>query len=453
MLSSYGPFKDKPSLPNFEDQSFEEIRFLCYEAKNNGSLQALLPQLSQQAADASYKISMLCDANNVNNNLLNLLVNLYNSGDSTVNTQPSLSTGNPFAVSSGGSGGQTSSLFGTNTTQQPNPFGNSLFGSTTASSTSASGIFGGGVGSGSTNTPTNSFFGQQTSFGNSGQTASVFGGQNTFGGSTASSFGTSSFGQPSASPFSLSQIAQPTDASKQSSLFGASQFQQTQHSIFGAAPAFGSQVQPTKPSGLFSSPSSNSLFGQSQTAPSSGLFGQPANNVIQPANTGSMFSSFGASTPSTQPQPQGLFGAASENKSMFGQSVNSSQSMFGANQQQINQSSNIFANALAQQQNNSQSIFGVQHQQEPPQQQQQSIFNQSNSNTGGSNIFQNQANVPAIGGSAFGGNSGFGQAEQLSQSAFSKLEDLQPEDLEWFKAAAFVLGHIPTVPPPKELCV
>lgn len=29
-LSSYGPFRDKPCLPNFiEDQSFEEARHLC----------------------------------------------------------------------------------------------------------------------------------------------------------------------------------------------------------------------------------------------------------------------------------------------------------------------------------------------------------------------------------------------------------------------------------------
>lgn len=29
-LSSYGPFRDKPCIPNFiEDQSFEEIRHLC----------------------------------------------------------------------------------------------------------------------------------------------------------------------------------------------------------------------------------------------------------------------------------------------------------------------------------------------------------------------------------------------------------------------------------------
>lgn len=451
MLSSYGPFKDKPSLPNFEDQSFEEIRWLCYEAKNNGILQTLLPQLSQQVADASYKVSMLCDHNHVNNNLLNMLVNLYNS-DTTGNTQGSVSTGsgNPFAISSAVGGGQTSSLFGTNTNTNPqpqqNPFGSSLFGSTAAPTSS---IFGGGSSNtGNSNSTTNSFFGQQTpAFGTSG--TSVFGGQNAFGGGAANSFGTSSFGQPSASPFSLSQIAQPTDASKPAGVFGASPFQQTQNSIFGAAPAFGNQIQPTKPSGLFSSPSTNSAFGQTTVAPAS-LFGQTNN---QPANTGNLFSSFGAST-QLQPQPQGLFGAASENKSLFGQSANSNTGMFGATTQQQNvQSSNIFANALQQQSNNAQSIFGTQHQQQS--ETQPNIFDQSTSNTGGSNIFQNQANNPAMGtGAIFGGNSGFGQQqEQVNENAFSKLEDLKPEDLQWFQASAFVLGKIPTVPPPKELCV
>lgn len=438
MLSCYGPFKDKPSLPNFEDQSFEEIRSLCYEAKNNGNLQALLPQLSQQAADASYKISMLCDLNNVNNNLLNMLVNLYNSGESTASNPPSHSSGNPFAISSSVSvGGQSSSLFGnSSTSQQQNPFGSSLFGSTAA--TPSSSIFGGG----GTST-TNTFFGQQSTFG--GAAPSVFGGQNAFSQSAPSSFGSSTFGQASASPFSLGQIGQSTESSKPSSIFGASQFQQTQNSIFGAPPAFGNQIPPAKPS-LFATASTNSLFGQNQNPTPSGLFGQPANN--QPAN--GLFGSFGATQP--QPPSQSLFGSATENKSIFGQSANTNQNVFVSNQQQqqqqMNQSPNIFANALSQQQNNSQNVFGVQHQQE-----QQSIFSQSNSNTGGSSIFQNQTSAPAMGGSIFGGNSGFGQSEQISQSAYSRLEDLRPEDLECFTAVAFIIGKIPTVPPPQELCV
>ncbi|XP_037048842.1 nuclear pore complex protein Nup98-Nup96-like [Bradysia coprophila] len=471
MLSSYGPFKDKPSLPNFEDQSFEEIRSLCYEAKNNGNLQALLPQLSQQAADASYKISMLCDQNHVNNNLLNMLVNLYDTGESTANTQSNLGTGNPFAVSSAVGGGQTPSLFGTNTTQQQNPFGGSLFGNNKAPP--PSGIFGSANTSSST---TGNFFGQQSTFGSGGQSAfggqTAFGGQGAFGGTTTAAnntFGTSSFGQTAASPFSLSQIGQPAEAPKPtSSIFGASAFQQTQNSVFGAAPAFSNPIQPTKPSGLFGT---GSMFGQAATP--SGLFGQSNQPANQPVNSGNLFSSFGASA-QPQTQSQGLFGAANENKSIFGQSTNSNQSVFGANQQQINQntssnqspfganpqqanqSSNIFANAL-QQQGNTQNVFGV------PQEQQPSIFgqsntaapnifqNQSNASTG-SNIFQNQSNVPAVG-SVFGG-SVFGQqaVEQVNHSAYSKMEDLEPEDLQWFNAPNFVLGAIPTIPPPKELC-
>lgn len=439
MLSCYGPFKDKPSLPNFEDQSFEEIRSLCYEAKNNGNLQALLPQLSQQAADASYKISMLCDPNNVNNNLLNILVNLYNSGESTGSNPTSLNSGNPFAISSGvGGSAQSSSLFGNSgSTQQQNPFGSSLFGSTPAAPSSS--MFGGGASTKS------SFFGQQSTFG--GAAPSVFGGQSAFGQNASNSFGSSTFGQASASPFSLGQIGQATEPPKQSSIFGASQFQQTQNSIFGAPPQFSNQIQTTTP-GLFNSASTNSLFGQNQNqnqAPST-VFGQP-NTTNQAVNSAGLFASFGA-TPQPQ-QSQSIFGSATENKSVFGQSANTNQNMFGSNQQQqMNQSSNIFANALTQQQNNSQNVFGVQNQPE-----QHSIFNQPNSNTGGSSIFQNQTNAPAMGGSIFGGNSGFGQSEKISQSAYSKLEDLKPEDLEWFKADTLMIGKIPTVPPPQELCI
>lgn len=36
ILSQYAPFKDKVHFPGFEDQSFEEIRFRCYDAKQKG---------------------------------------------------------------------------------------------------------------------------------------------------------------------------------------------------------------------------------------------------------------------------------------------------------------------------------------------------------------------------------------------------------------------------------
>lgn len=446
-LSSYGPFKEKPSLPNLEDQSFEEIRALCYEAKSGGTLQTILPQLSQQVADASYKMSMLCDLNNVNNNMLNMLVNLYNSGESPANNQTALSGGNPFAMSSGVGGGQSNSLFGnSNMTQPQNPFGSNIFG--TATATPSSNIFGG-----ATSTSTNSFFGQSnTPFGGGGNaTTSVFGGQSAFGGSNPNSFGASSFGQTNSSPFSLSQIGQSAESnSKPSTIFGTSQFQQTQNSIFGGPPAFGNQiVQPTKPSGLFGSTNTTapSMFGQSQNSTPSGLFSQVNSN--QPAGGGNLFgSSFSTQTQQPQ-QPQSLFGTIADNKSIFGQNANSNQSIFGTNQQQINQSSNIFANAMSQQQANPQNIFGASQ----PQQEQPSFFSQSNSNPTASNIFQNQTKAPPIGGTIFGGNSGFGQPEPVSQSTYSKLEDLMPEDLEWFKANAFELGKIPTVPPPQELCV
>ncbi|KAJ6597896.1 Nucleoporin AMO1 [Pseudolycoriella hygida] len=418
MLSSYGPFKDKPSLPNFEDQSFEEIRFLCYEAKNNNKLQILLPQLSQKIADASYKMTMLCDQNNVNNNLLNVLVNLYNTGEPVANAQTNYSTGNPFAISSGASG-QTPNLFGSSAMSSQNPFSSSLFGSATPTSSLSQGNFGG------SNSTSNSLFGQQSTFGANG--TGVFGTQSTFAsGSLPNSFGTSTFGQPSASAstFSLSQIGQPTDTSIQSNNVGTSQFQQTHNSIFGTASAFGNHIQPTKPSGLFSSATTNSFFSQPTASPT--LFGQANAATNQPANTENIFA---------QPQLQ--------SQGLFAQSTNINSNIFQSNQQEVNGSSSIFSNVLPQ--DNSANVFGVQYQPEK----QLSIFNQPNNPNSGANIFQSQAND----GNIFGSSGGFSQSVQESQSVYSKLEDLNPQDLKWFKEEGFTLGHIPTIPPPKELCV
>lgn len=39
LLSCYGPFKEKPVFPGFEDYSFEEIRLGFYEAIKNGNIE------------------------------------------------------------------------------------------------------------------------------------------------------------------------------------------------------------------------------------------------------------------------------------------------------------------------------------------------------------------------------------------------------------------------------
>lgn len=48
MFSSYAPFKDKPSFPGFEDQSFEEVRLAFNNAKLNGTLEAFVSYISCQ---------------------------------------------------------------------------------------------------------------------------------------------------------------------------------------------------------------------------------------------------------------------------------------------------------------------------------------------------------------------------------------------------------------------
>ena len=45
------------------------------------------------------------------------------------------------------------------------------------------------------------------------------------------------------------------------------------------------------------------------------------------------------------------------------------------------------------------------------------------------------------------------QSERILEAAYSRPEDLTPEEIAIFKSDSFQLGRVPIKPPPKDLCV
>lgn len=353
-LSCYGPFRDKPSIPNFiEDKSYEEIRALCkqindlnlcvqlnlslifvflgYEAKNNGTIHAMDQQLKQQISDAKNKSQMLF---NLSPEALSLIVNMYNKSEG--GNVSALISNNPFAVNAVNTITPRSSIFGQqsmnssesifgSTSNQVNPFAKnasgfgmgmsqnqnvgSIFGGPTSASTSGN-IFA----SANTNTVGGSSFGLSSSF--VGSSGSAFGSaqQSIFGGGSSSNANTCATGpfsqMNSGSPFALSHLGQSASMQQQSSsIFGKPAANQ----VFGGAATFSS-----KPSGLFSQqPTTGNIFGQSAFA----------------AAVSTQDSIFGGSTTQTQPT--------------FGQSAMQSQDNFRGGFAALNsQPLNAFSNSL-----------------------------------------------------------------------------------------------------------
>lgn len=429
MLSCYGPFRDKPCVPNFiDDQSFEEMRSLCYDAKTTGMLPNVVAQIGQQLQLAKNKMSLLYE---VNNQTLNVIENLYNTGE-TVNSTTS-SSSNPFAI--GGiplpAATASSSIFGQSNTSASaaNPFassgGGSVFG---GGNTATSGNVFGGSSMSSTG-----IFGAASAFGTPA-TSTVFGGVSR----PTPTAGGNIFGQPA-------PVAASNPFTATSNIFGqsalatpapGSAFQQN-NSVFGEAATF------SQPSGIFGGAAvqpptgSQSIFGQSSLfgdTIQSNVFGSVA---AQPVSQGqSIFGStavtagapvFGT-VPPTQPT-QGLFAGG------FGTvpAAPSQQSIFGAvPATQVAPPPNPFGPAIASR------PFGNATTQPAP----------------ASSIF-GTFGIPAQQQQTFGSNP-FQQAQQTrptDETLYSKIEALSEEVRNWFNADHFDLGCIPTSPPPRELCI
>lgn len=451
-LSGYGPFRDRPSVPNFiVDQSFEEIRLLCYESKTQGTFSTVAAQINQQIIDAKARTSMLHD---FGGDAQNIIVNLRGIGeDNDLSTQNNNFNSNPFAINAPNvaTTNQSTNLFRTGPSiPASNPFatgnggGGSIFGSTSKGFDNAPG----------------SLFNSSSSFGGiSG------GGGSIFGGGFSSTTG-SPFQSAAASPFSLSQIGKPVDQQPLtgSSIFGVTPTQT--NPIFGGTASFGCNTA--------------SIFSQQQqvAGASSNIFGHSQQTNIQQPQQSNFFGVENAATTADQnifgvgvvdtagvTTNQSIFGSAQEN--IFGNQQTQSQNVFGgqtqtafgavANQQPqpADVASGIFGAAVSQQ--SSTAGFGFQSETAQTTVQSQLSFattnqpQQSTFGTNTANVFQAQPQQQSSSQSVEVGSPL--TSVDAESTVYSKIENLSTENLERFKANTFELGKIPTVPPPRGLCV
>lgn len=401
-LSCFGPFKDKPSIPDFiEDQSFEEIRWATYEAKVLGNIEQVNMGIYNMVRNARSKMEVVAA---VNQDVLAICVQIYDAGSENKNKdgrqqQQQQQPTNPFSAMGNAVIPTQSSIFG-----QQSSFGGALVTNAQsgvfaqAAQSTASSIFGAANKQqfGNLGAPQTSIFGNAAP----NQTASIFGNQ------TSSAFGAPATLGGSTGTFSLGQISQ-----------------QQQQPVNTGTGIFGQATQQTTPSNPFGQimqpqPSAN-IFGQQQNS----AFGGPANIFAQAVANQQPPSTFQQAIV-TQPNTMfGSGGATSTTSSIF------QQSQPGVTTATLH-SNNIFG----------QSTFASQQQQGHTTSQQQS--------TGG--FFTNQVATTSQQQSVFGGATT--ATATISLTVYSRFEDLNQEQNDWFQADHFELGKIPTVPPPRELC-
>lgn len=336
----------------------------------------------QKIQEANLRMQSLL---NVNKDVLQVAVNIYNESDSGVRQ------GNAIGVSSGGFGGNSTNInaFGSNVNAA------SIFGGV-AKSTS---MFGGGISSMTqqTQNAASIFGGSQPSFSSAQNNAnSIFGGGNQ----SSGGFGMSTAQTGSVFGGTMTNTATP------SSLFGSNVAQQNSTSLFGQSSTFGTQ----QPQQSIFSKTNAPTFGSS-------AFGNAAASVFgtQAHQPNQNLSSFGMqSTPS-----------------FAGSSTPFAAQIHQTNVQPTN--SNIFGN-LGQQA--SQAALATFTNQMPTHQQNISPFG---------------APPPPP---AFGSNVQVGSIHSHGHdpTLYSKMEDLSQEQMAAFQADGFILGQIPNVAPPKELC-
>lgn len=403
-LSCFGPFKERNCVPNFiEDVSFEEIRMMYLEAKMQNNIPGHQMQLMQMIQEAKQKMQWLTTTNR---DIMNMLIEIYNQQDDSVKSSTPAG-GNPFAAPIGGGGASSAA---------------SIFGGATSGS--------GGFGTGST-----AFGGSSTTAGN------IFGAAPNQ--SAANIFGSG----PSSSPLGGNIFGKPAQATTPgaSNIFGTPALGQTQQqtsSVFGGPPVFGSSgpilfsspgQNPQTAGGIFGNASANTSSGNLFTQPS--VFGQPTSNQ----------NVFVTAAPSQPASGSPFTATPAPANSLF-----SSAPAFGTpTAAQPQQQQHMFPSAFSTQQSGS--PFGGQP---TPQQSSQSLFLPAP---------QTAAQPPTMASAPFGTPAGvFGgnptqqsAVPQTNQSAtiYSRMEDLTKEHLDAFSAERFELGKIPTVPPPREMCV
>ncbi|EDV31006.1 uncharacterized protein Dana_GF14754 [Drosophila ananassae] len=235
-FSGYGPFKDKPNFPNFiEDQSFEEVRFLCYEAKRTNNFEQFHQQFNREVMEATNKMKAMLQ---MSPQILDIMIKIYDTpeGANVSQSQPN----NPFAAVPATN--QSASIFG-----KPALSSGNIFGGATAQVNNSNSIFGGAMGGG----------------GNTGN--------GIFGGGAAS--GANPFGAPQQQP--AAQAFQ-----------GGNLFSQAQGPAFGGFQQQQQQQQQAQPPGVFgqATNANQGIFAQAvqqqqqqPQQPPGGLFAQASN--------------------------------------------------------------------------------------------------------------------------------------------------------------------------------
>ncbi|KAF8517610.1 hypothetical protein BDD12DRAFT_110326 [Trichophaea hybrida] len=439
ILSSYGPGKSPPcQLIDGKDVSYEEARVMAYQCQVEGNFAVYEQKWIQLNIEAESQIrnilSNLPGAINFMTEAQENRANIYRykQRNSDVNAS------SPAFVQSQQ---QNSNPFGAPApATQPNLFGQLSFGQV-SQQTSAFGAPSPFAAAASATQSVQPAFGQST-FGQISTHQSAFSkpsqpafGQSAFGQTSTSQsvFGKPAFGQPA---FGQSAFAQPQQ-----------QLQQQQQSAFGTGGAF---------RGVHSKPA----FGQP-------AFGQPAfgQTASLSANTPSPF----ATAVQTQSQPTvSPFGGFSQlqqqggttNPNPFGQPLQmqnnaspfSQANPFQQSQQIQPTTTNPFAQTppVAPQQQTVTSPFN-----NPPQQPQEPQQN-TPSSFSNVNLFQTaQQPQPQSPATASGSNQS-GQSATPNRKE-GKWDDpvieYTQQELEAFKAPVFIMGMIPVVAPPRELCV
>ncbi|KAH8376760.1 hypothetical protein KR093_001169 [Drosophila rubida] len=270
-FSVYGPFKDKPSIPNFiEDQSFEEVRLQAYESRRQNRFDQFHQQYTKEVHDTVNKMKSMLQ---MTPQIVDMMIKIYETPEGV---QPAANNNNPFGFAGNNAAQQqASSIF-----SKPalGSSGGNIFGSVAAATPAPGNIFGGG---GSTNNAVgNNIFSsanstniftqqqqqQQNPFGQPQQQPSIFGQQPQHQQQVVNPFG-----QPTATAAPAFGFTQPTQA--------------TNPSPFGQTNTFMAQQQQPQPGGIFAQaaaatvPNTGNIFAQAvqqQQQPPNGFFGQAA---------------------------------------------------------------------------------------------------------------------------------------------------------------------------------
>ncbi|XP_062137795.1 uncharacterized protein LOC133847052 [Drosophila sulfurigaster albostrigata] len=282
-FSVYGPFKDKPSIPNFiEDQSFEEVRLQAYESRSQNRFDQFHQQYTNQVHETVNKMKAMLQ---MTPQIIDVMIKIYEAPEGAQVTATNNS--NPFSFAdNNATQQQAGSIFGKPALGASS--GN-IFGGPAAAPPAAGNIFGGGsVNNAATN---NNIFGGANS-------TNIFGQPQQQQQPQPAAFGQQQpnpFGQPQQQPSIFAQ--QPQQQQQQMNPFG-------QPATAARSFSFAQPTQATNPSPFGQS---NAFLPQQQQQQQGGVFAQAVSAAAVP-NTGNIFAQ--ATQQQQQQPPNGFFGQA-----------------------------------------------------------------------------------------------------------------------------------------------